>query len=58
MNIKECISILEEHKEDLEDSKACLYSLGTFLDLCEALDFAVDSLKAIDESLIKTEVTE
>ena len=52
MKIQNYITILEEHKRDLEISKGELYTLGTFLDILEALDFAIDSLKAVDESLV------
>lgn len=54
MSIQKYITILEEHKEDLETSKSCLYDLNKLFEICEALDFAVDSLKAVDESLSKT----
>ena len=51
MDIQNYVATLEEHREDLELSKSGLYDLNKLLEICEALDYAIDSLKAVDESL-------
>lgn len=53
MDIQKYIAILEEHREDLANNKGGLHTLHTFREIIEALDFAIDSLKAVDESLNK-----
>lgn len=58
MDIQKYIAILEEHRENLRPCDGLPSSLNKYVDLREALDFAIDSLKAVDESLNKTEEAE
>ena len=49
--IKGIIATLEEHREDLVENKSMFYDLDKLFEISEALDYAIDSLKAVDESL-------
>ena len=50
MHIQKYINLLEQHREDLEFG-VIPDDTSKMDDLFEALDFAIDSLKAVDESL-------
>ena len=50
MHIQKYINLLEQHREDLEFG-VIPDDTSKMDDLFEALDFAIESLKAVDESL-------